>query len=109
MALQYVVLNHLGQLLLLFFAALGVAIAWQVNQIPLTVDQEVVDEYRLARGGRGHGQLLVARQHVDEAALAHIAAANEGKLRLVSLNALIHTDGARVVFGSFYLHHSTSF
>ena len=50
----------------------------QVDQVPRIVDQEVVDEPRLAGCPRDLCQPLPAGQHVDERRLADVAAPDEG-------------------------------
>ena len=78
LALTNVALYHARKFLLLGFAAACIAIAWKVDEIPRLVDEEVVYQQRLARHRRCFGKSLAPRQHVDEAALADVAASDEG-------------------------------
>ena len=69
-----------------------------------SVNDEVVDEQRLAGSGRGLGQFLVARQHVDETGFADIGAANEGVLGAVVLGALADECATLEVGGVLDVH-----
>ena len=82
--------DHLLQLLLHHLGTFGKAIARKVNQIPLVVDDEMVDEQSLARCSGGFGQPLVVAKHIDKARFAHIASANKSILGLVVLGAHLH-------------------
>ena len=50
-ASEDVALDDLRELVLGLLAALRVAIAWKVDEIPGLIDEEMVDEHRLARCG----------------------------------------------------------
>ena len=69
-----------------------------------SVDEEVVDEQRLAWRGRGLGQLLVAREHIDEARLADVGTPDEGVFRAVVLRALVYESATLEVGGRFDIH-----
>ena len=64
----------------------------------------MVDEERLARCRGGLGQFLVACQHIDEAGLADIGAADEGVLGAMVLRALADEGAALDVSGVLDLH-----
>ena len=81
LAFQDVGGNHLFQLVLGFLAALGESVTGKIHQVPLLVDEEVVDEHGLSRHGGCLGQLVIAGEHVYETALAHIASTDEGVFR----------------------------
>ena len=105
LAARDVALNHLLQLGRGLFAALGITVARKVHQMPLAVDAEMVDEHRLARGGRGHGQTLAPRQHIDKTALADIAAANEGVFGKGRGGTLLYTTTANDKFSALDIHN----
>ena len=102
--LQDVIVDDAGQLLLLALSALGIAVAGQIDQIPVFVDKEVVNEERLTWCGRCHGQTLAAGQHVDEAGLAHVGAAYERVFGHGVLRTFAHVRVADYEFGALYLH-----
>ena len=88
LAAQHIALNHAPELLTGLLAALGIAVAREIDDIPLAVDEEVIDEQRLARGGAGLGQGFTPREHIDERRLAHITASDEGILGQRRVRAL---------------------
>ena len=104
LAARDVVLNHLLQLGRGLLAALGIAVAREVHQMPLAVDAEMVDEHRLARRGGGHGQILSARQHIDKATLADIAAADKGIFRKGRGGTLLHATATNYKFSTLDIH-----
>ena len=79
-ALQHVLRYHLLKFVAHGLGSRRIAVAGKVNQIPLVVDDEVVDEQRLAGLGRRLGQSLVVAEHIDETRLANVGATDEGKL-----------------------------
>lgn len=79
---------HLLQLVKHRLRTLGKAVTGQIDQIPTVVDDEVVDEKRLAGSGRCLRQSLVIAQHVDEARLAHVRPADEGIFGLMVFGTL---------------------
>ena len=110
-ALQDVGGDHVLELLLLLLAAFGKAVARKVHEIPWavggtsrefalggTVDEEVVDEDGLAWSGGSLGQLGIAREHVDEGTLSHVASAYEGIFGKGSVRALVHTGTGDEIF-----------
>ena len=94
LSLQDITLNHLAQALAVFLAPLGIAVAGEIHEIPAVVDEEVVDEHGLAWRRAREGQSFVASEHVDEARLAHIAAAYERILGQVTFGAAGHVGVA---------------
>ena len=88
LTLEHIVLDNALELLAAVFAAAGITIAWQVNDVPLVVDEEVVYKQRLARSGRCLSQALVVGEHIDKRRLAHVGAANKRILGLVPSRAL---------------------
>ena len=99
-----VALDDLREFVFGLLAALRVAIAGKVDEIPGLVDEEVVDEHRLARSGRGHGQLGLAGEHVDEARLAHVGAAYEGIFGQSVLRTTVEAGVADNKFCTFDFH-----
>ena len=94
LSLQNIVLYEVTQLLHRLFAALGIAVAGEVDQEPLVVDEEVVDEEGFPRRGGGHGQPFAPGEHVDERTLSDIAAADEGIFRVCAVSrALVGASG----------------
>ena len=98
-ATQDIARYHPLQFVPLLLSPLGIAIAGKVDEIPLIINNKVVDEYRLARCGRRLGEARPARQHVDKAGLAHIASSYKSEFRQFSLGTLVHTGTADDVFG----------
>jgi demethylmenaquinone methyltransferase/2-methoxy-6-polyprenyl-1,4-benzoquinol methylase len=76
-----VVLDHIREPEALFFRNFGVAVTRQVGYPPFLVYIKQVEGLGLSGLGAGFCQSLVVAQHVNKAALAHVAAAYEGKLR----------------------------
>ena len=66
--------------------------------------EEVVDQHGLSGGGRGHGQAFAAGQHVDQARLADVGAADEGVFGQVAGGALADVGVADDEFCACYLH-----
>ena len=54
---------------------------------------EVINKPRFSRCSRCLGHVFFVHQHVDEAALSHVAATNEGELRFVGRRALVKEGG----------------
>lgn len=81
LALPDVSVNHALEFLLHDLAALREAVAGEVDEIPLLVDEEMVDEDGLSRRERSLGEACAASEHVDETALSHVTAPDKGKLR----------------------------
>jgi len=98
-AFAKVILDHF----LPFFPAgqgnLCKAIAGQIDDIPLVVDIEMIDQLGFAGGAGGLGQLVIVANHIDQRGLADIAAADKGIFRPVRfrtlgiLRAADHIDG----------------
>lgn len=87
LSLSDVVGNDGGKLAPYGLRGAGVAIARQVHQPPLLIDQKVVDEFSLA-GGCRHLCDLALREHIDERRLTHIGATDEGKFWLAMVGNL---------------------
>lgn len=105
-SLQDIAAYHLVEFLLHGLRAFGIAIAGQVYQVPLVVDEEVVDEQGLARCGGGLGQSFVAAEHVYEARFAYVASADEGVFGALVFGAVCHGRATDNVCGFLYLHFS---
>ena len=105
-ALEDIARDHLLQAALRRLRArpLGVAIARKVHQIPLVVDNEVVDEQGLARLRRRLGQSLAVGEHIDQTRLAHIGSSDKGKLGLGVLRTHTLPRRGDRVFGFLYYH-----
>ena len=103
-ALQDVVVDYAGELVLLALAALGIAVAGQIHKIPVLVDKKVVDEQCLTGCGRCHGQALAVSQHVDEAGFTHVGTAYECVLGHAVLRAFAYVRVADYEFGALNLH-----
>ena len=101
---ENVALNDVSQFIALLLASAGVAVAWEVNNVPGVVDEEMVDEQRLAWGGGSHCQPVPTGEHVDEARLTDIRAAYEGIFRQSVLRTAGNVGVAYDEGGAFYLH-----
>ena len=73
---------------------LGKAVAGQVHQIAALAQGEIVDLLGPARRVGGPGDALAAGQGVDQAGLAHVAAARETDLGPVGRGQAVHRDHA---------------
>ena len=69
---KQVLVDHLLPFFAFRLRDAGEAIAGEVDKIPRPVDEEMVDELRLARTDTGLGEAFVAYQLVDERRLADI-------------------------------------
>ena len=81
-ALQNIAVNHLLQFLHLFLGTLGKSVAWQIHQIPLVINNKVVDEQRFTGCSTGLGQILLAGEHIYQARFAYVRTTNKGVLGL---------------------------
>ena len=70
----------------------------------LSFHEEVVDEHRLTRCGRCHGQLGLAGEHIDEARLTYIRSTDKCILRLPVLWAFVQTGITNDKLCALYLH-----
>ena len=104
LALEDVCLDDLRELVLCLLTTLGVAISWEVHQVPRIVDDKVIDEHRLTRCGRCHGQLGLAGEHIDEARLTYIRSTDKCILRLPVLGAFVQTGITYDKLCALYLH-----
>ena len=102
--LQDVALDDALYLLLSLLAAFGIAVAGEVYQIPLLVDEEVVDEHGLAGSGRGHGQSFAPSQHIDETGFSYVGPSDEGVFGQVSCRAFLYVSVADDEFSVRYFH-----
>ena len=98
-ATQDVACYHPLQFVPLLLPPLGITIAGEVDEMPLFINKEVVDEDGLPWCGRRLGEACSARQHVDEARLANVASPYKSEFRQISLRTLVHTGAADKVFG----------
>ena len=80
--------NHLFKFLLHDLRAFCIAVARQVDKIPLVVDVEMIDEQRFSGRGRCLGQILMIGEHVDQARLADVRPSDKRKFWFVILRAL---------------------
>ena len=88
LALEDVVRDDLRELATRTLRHLGVAVAWEVDQVPTIVYEEVVYELRLARCARHLREVLNAREHVYERRFADVASADKGDILKVVLGHL---------------------
>ena len=86
--------DHLLELGPLGLAALGESVAGQVHDVPLVVDEEMVDEQCFARRGRSLGEALLRRQHIDEAGFSDVGTSNESVLWLFVCWTLVSIGAA---------------
>ena len=61
-------------------ADLGVAVARNVDEVELIVDEEVVDEPGLARAAGGFRETLAVEDFVEDAGLPHVGASCEDEV-----------------------------
>ena len=103
-ALEDIARDHLLQAALRRLRArpLGVAIARKVHQIPLVVDNEVVDEQGLARLRRRLGQSLAVGEHIDQTRLATLDLPIKANSGLVSFGHIL-SRGEEIVYSAFFI------
>ena len=77
-AFEHIVANHLAKLFHCLFASLGIAVPGQIDEIPIFVDEEVIDAHGLAWCGRGEGEVFPFCQGIDERGFAYVASSDEG-------------------------------
>lgn len=65
-----------------------IPIAWQVNEVPFFIDEEMINRLRFARGRGGFREILTVHQQVNQGGFSHVGASNEGKFVLYRLWAL---------------------
>ena len=104
LARQDVAANHSLQPIARIFAASGIAIAGEVDDVPTVVDDEMIDEHRLAGRRRRGGKAFARSEHIDKAAFAHIASPDKGIFWTVALGTLCHGTVADEKVGRFDLH-----
>ena len=78
LALQNVGLYDALNLFLAFLSALGIAVARKVDDVPVLINQEMIDEHGLSRSCGRHGESFTSRQHVDEAGFSNVGTSDEG-------------------------------
>ena len=88
LALEHIVHKDLGKLATLILRHTGVALAGQIDQIPITIDAEVVDKTCLAGCCRDLGQALATREHINERRLTHITTTDKGHIAQIVLGDL---------------------
>ena len=69
------------------FGGAGVAVAREVDEVPLVVDEEVVYELGFAGFDAGFGKVFVAGEHVDEGGFANIATSDKGVFGEIGVGA----------------------
>ena len=105
----HVVPDDVAELRPLLVRKPGVPVAGKVHEVPVVVDEEMVDELRLARGLGGLRQAGIAGQGVDERGLAHVGAADEGELGELPRGLLFHPGAAAGEYGGLDLHGPPDF
>ncbi len=78
LALQYIGLYDALNLFLPFLSAFGIAVSRKVDDVPVLVDQEMIDEHGLSRGCGCHGKPFPPCQHIDEAGFSNVGTSDEG-------------------------------
>lgn len=76
-AFQNIIFYDLLKGLTRLLAHFGVSVARQVDQVPKVVDLEMIDQLSLSRPTRSLGQTLSLGKHIDQAALADVAATDK--------------------------------
>ena len=107
-AFQYIMTDKVPEFIHLTLTPLGISVAREVDQVPRSVDEKVVDEQCLARCGRCQGQFLTLRQHVDERGLADIRATDEGIFGQCGLRTHVGTWTAGLKFCGFNCHEKVN-
>lgn len=79
-AIQQVAVDEFLQLCLTLLAQFGIAVAREIDNVPLVIYDEMVDEKGLAWGGRCLGETILLHEHIDQARLAYIRPSDEGVL-----------------------------
>ena len=99
-------------LIILFLAvltALGIAVARKVDDVPVLINQEMIDEHGLSRSCGRHGESFTPRQHVDEAGFSNVGTSDEGVFGECPAGAFFNVCIADDEFGACYLHFITCF
>ncbi len=68
----------LTNLFLLRLGALGIAVAWQIDEIDGTVDEKIIDSGRTPLHRTRVGELFLADQTIDDARLTNIGTTQKG-------------------------------
>ena len=87
--IEDVVPNHTIKLLPYGFRNLREAVAWEVDEVPRLINDEMVDELCFPRRGRDLSQSILLGKHIDEGGLANVGTPNEGHLWAVGGGALL--------------------
>lgn len=82
-----VALNHNFPLAAIGLRGARIAVAGQVHQIPVFVDEKKIDGLGFAGLAGGEGQVSAPRDEIDERRLAHIGAPDESKFPSVVFRA----------------------
>ena len=61
-----VVVDHGGEIVLLLFGNAGKAVARQINQMPVTIDKEEIEQAGFPRGGGYLGESVSAGEHINQ-------------------------------------------
>ena len=109
LALQDIGLYDALNLLLSFLSASGVAIAGKVDDIPVLVDQEMIDEHCFSGGCGCHGKPFPPCQHIDKAGFSNVGTSDEGVFGECPAGAFIYVCIADDEFSACYLHSIVSF
>ena len=109
LALQNVGLYDALNLFLAFLSALGIAVARKIDDVPVLINQEVIDEHGLSRSCGCHGESFTPRQHVDEAGFSNVGTSDEGVFGECPAGAFFNVCIADDEFGACYLHFITCF
>lgn len=80
LSVKQVAIDKFLQLCLTLLAQFGIAVAWEVNNVPLVIYDEMVDEKGLAWGRRSLGETILLHEHIDQTRLTHVRPSDEGVL-----------------------------
>ena len=89
-----VVAYDLLEFLFLVAGHFGVAIARQIDQIPTSVDEKMIDKAGFSGFGRGESEPFTLAQHIDKRGFTHIRPSDEGEFREDLFGSLRNTCAA---------------
>ena len=104
LAVEEIVAHHGAPFLTRGLGGAGVAVAGEVDKVPLIVDEEMINKLGLAGAARGFGESLDTGEHIDERRLADIRASDEGVLGATVVGALAVVGAADAESGTFDVH-----
>ena len=78
LAVEDIVRDEVLEFVHLTLASLCVAIAWEIDEVPLAVDEEMVNQQRLARSRGRERQFPALCKHIDKRRFAYVRASDEG-------------------------------